>query len=166
MTTLDTSKPIETSPQSVLKEWCDYNGHMNVAYYSLAFENAGFEAQEMMGLGESYLRQKNASLFSLKNVYTYQQEVRQGDPLKITYRVMDYSPKLLHVLLEMFHAVEGFLSCYTEQLVAHVDMTTRKTAPMSTETLNMLEDMKNSLSNLTLPSGIGEPIAIKKSSRR
>lgn len=158
----DISNPIETSPQSVLRAWCDINGHMNVAYYSLAFENAGFEAQEIMGLGETYLDQENCSLFSLKNVYTFQQEVREADPLRITYRVMDYSPKLLHVLLEMFHAEERFLSCYTEQLVAHVDMETRRTSPMPGGILEMLEKMKESQTDLPLPRGIGEPIAIKK----
>lgn len=162
MTRPDTSRPIETSPQSVLREWCDFNGHMNVAYYSLAFENAGFEAQEIIGLGETYLDQENCSLFSLKNVYTYQQEVGQGDPLRITYRVLDYSPKLLHVLLEMFHAEEEYLSCYTEQLVAHIDMQTRRTSPMSGSTLAMLEEMKMSQAGLPLPKGIGEPIAIIK----
>lgn len=162
MNTLDTSRPIETSPQTVLTEWCDINGHMNVAYYSLAFENANFEAQEMMGLGETYLNEENCSLFSLKNVFTYQQEVGAGDPLRITYRVMDYSPKLLHVLLEMYHAEEGVLSCFTEQLVAHVDMKKRRTFPMPGKAIAMLEEMKRSQADLTLPKGIGEPIAIVK----
>lgn len=162
MNTFDTSRPIETSPQMVLKEWCDFNGHMNVAYYSLAFENAGFEAQETMGLGEAYLNEENCSLFSLKNTYTYLREVGEGDPLRITYRILDYSPKLLHVLLEMYHADEGYLSCFTEQLVAHVDMETRRTSPMSSATLEMLAEMKKSQSGLPLPRGIGEPIAIVK----
>ena len=162
MITFDTSIPIETSQQSVLKEWCDINGHMNVAYYALAFENAGFEAQEIMGMGETYLAKENSSLFSLKNVYTFQEEVHEGDPLRITYRILDYSPKLLHVLLEMFHAQDGFLSCYTEQLVAHVNMATRRTAPMPGPALQMLEEMKLSQAALPLPMGIGEPIGIKK----
>lgn len=162
MTTFDTSIPIETTQQSVLKEWCDINGHMNVAYYALAFENAGFEVQEIMGLGETYLDKENSSLFSLKNVYTFQEEVHEGDPLRITYRVLDYSPKLLHVLLEMFHAQDGFLSCYTEQLVAHIDMETRRTSPMSAPVLKMLEELRFSQADMPLPKGVGEPIGIRK----
>ena len=146
MIELDTSSPIETSLQSVLTEWCDINGHMNVAYYALAFENAGFEAQEIMGLGETYLEREHCSLFSLKNTYTFQQEVSEGDPLRITYRVLDCNPKLMHVLLEMYHADEGFLSCYTEQLVAHVNMDTRRTAPLPPSKLEMLEEMKSAQS--------------------
>ena len=162
MIAFDISKPIETSRQNVPAEWCDINGHMNVAYYALAFENAGFEAQEIIGLGETYLEKEHCSLFSLKNSYTFHQEVGEGDTLRITYRVLDCSPKLLHVLLEMHHADEGFLSCHTEQLVAHVNMDTRRTAPLPPSKLEMLEEMKSAVSGLALPRGIGEPIGIKR----
>ena len=157
-----TSHLIETSAQTVLREWCDINGHMNVAYYALAFENAGFEAQEIMGLGETYLAQRNCSLFSLKNTYTFQQEVHQGDPLRITYGVLDFSPKLIHVLLQMYHADEDFLSCYTEQLVAHIDMETRRIAPLPDSALDMLTSMRAGHAEVPLPRGVGEPIAIRK----
>ena len=30
--------PFRTKNQTVLAEWIDYNGHMNVAYYTLAFD--------------------------------------------------------------------------------------------------------------------------------
>lgn len=162
MTDLDTSKPIETSLQTVKKEWCDYNGHMNVAYYSLAFENANFEAQEMMGMGEAYIKEDRRGLFSMKNIFTYQQEVGEGDPLRIVYRVMDYSPKLLHILLEMYHAEQGYLSCFSEQLVAHVDMDARRTTPMAQEKLDMLEALKRAQADLPLPMGLGEGIAIRR----
>jgi len=162
MVEFDTSKPIETSLQTVRPEWCDMNGHMNVAYYSLAFENASFEAQELMGLGEKYLSEQQCSLFTLKNIFTYQQEIGEGDPMWITYGILDYGPKLLHVLLEMYRGSDGFLSCFTEQLVAHVDMEKRRTAPMSRTTLDMLEKMKCAQARLPLPKGIGEAIAIVK----
>lgn len=162
MAQVDTSKPIETALQSVKPEWCDMNGHMNAGYYTLAFEIASFEAQELMGMGETYLNEQNHSLFTLKNIFTYQQEVGEGDPLRITYGILDYGPKLLHVLLEMYHAEQDFLSCFTEQLVAHVDMKQRRTTPMTQSTLDMLEKMKRTQSRLPLPKGIGEAIRIVK----
>ena len=30
----------QSNVQNVKKEWIDYNGHMNVAYYTLAFDNS------------------------------------------------------------------------------------------------------------------------------
>ena len=32
--------PIRTRTRRVPPEWIDYNGHMNVAYYTMAFDNA------------------------------------------------------------------------------------------------------------------------------
>ena len=32
-------KPLELPTLTVLPEWIDYNGHMNVAYYVLAFDH-------------------------------------------------------------------------------------------------------------------------------
>ena len=32
--------PFVTNLKKVLPEWIDYNGHMNVAYYTLAFDDA------------------------------------------------------------------------------------------------------------------------------
>ena len=37
-------------------EWIDYNGHMNVAYYHLAFDRATERLLERIGLGEEYRR--------------------------------------------------------------------------------------------------------------
>ena len=62
----DYQSPIRTSVQTVKPEWCDYNGHMNVAYYTLAFETAGFEAQEILDLGERYVAEEHRSLFTTK----------------------------------------------------------------------------------------------------
>lgn len=162
MQDIDTSRPIRTALQRVRREWCDYNGHMNVAYYSLAFENANFEAQELMGMGEAYVKDQRRSLYTMKNVFTYTQSVVEGDPLRIFYRIMDYSPKLLHVLLEMYHDEEDYLACFSEQLVAHVDMDAERATPMSAAQLSMLEAFKNAQRDLPLPKGVGEVIAIVK----
>ena len=40
MTKETLSSPYRTKNQTVLSEWIDYNGHMNVAYYTLAFDKA------------------------------------------------------------------------------------------------------------------------------
>jgi len=38
----------------VKPEWIDYNGHMNVAYYVLAFDHAIDDFYGRLGLGEAY----------------------------------------------------------------------------------------------------------------
>ena len=44
--------PFRTKNQIVLAEWIDYNGHMNVAYYTLAFDKAlDFFFEDVLGIG-------------------------------------------------------------------------------------------------------------------
>ena len=41
--------------QTVLPEWIDYNGHMNVAYYVLAFDQGVDELMRQVGITPEYL---------------------------------------------------------------------------------------------------------------
>lgn len=46
----------------VIPEWIDYNGHMNVAYYVLAFDHATDRLLEEIGIGNAYTSRKCASV--------------------------------------------------------------------------------------------------------
>ena len=46
-----------------LPEWIDYNGHMNVAYYVLAFDHATDAFLDYLGMGQAYRDEQNCSAF-------------------------------------------------------------------------------------------------------
>ena len=48
---------------SVQAEWIDYNGHMNLAYYVLAFDKATDALFERLGIGGDYVRVQRCSVF-------------------------------------------------------------------------------------------------------
>ncbi|HUF55664.1 MAG TPA: thioesterase family protein, partial [Thermohalobaculum sp.] len=48
--------PVRTAERAVPPEWIDYNGHMNVAYYTMAFDNALDEVYAALGIGENLVR--------------------------------------------------------------------------------------------------------------
>ena len=156
------TKPIRTSVQTVKPEWCDYNGHMNVAYYTLAFENAAFEAQEVIDFGERYVNEERRSIFTTKGSYTYLAELSQDSPLYIDYFILDYAPKLFHILMEMYHAEKGFLAAYTEQMMMHVDLDERCSIPIGQEKIDLLESYRQGHAQYERPRGLGEAIGIKK----
>ena len=43
---------LEVGQQSVLPDWIDYNGHMNVAYYVLAFDRGVDEFLSLIHISE------------------------------------------------------------------------------------------------------------------
>lgn len=159
---VDYANPIRTSVQVVKADWCDYNGHMNVAYYTLAFENAAFEVQEIIDFGERYVTQERCSLFTTKGSYTYLQELSVGAPLFIDYLILDYAPKLFHVLMQMYHAEDGFMAAYTEQIMMHVDLDERRTIAFAQDKLQLIESYCRGHSGLERPRGLGEAVGIKK----
>ncbi len=38
----------------VEKQWIDYNGHLNMAYYNVLFDRCADEAFELFGMGPGY----------------------------------------------------------------------------------------------------------------
>ena len=159
---VDFTRPIRTSEQTVKPQWCDYNGHMNVAYYTLAFENAAFEAQEVIDFGERYVKEEKRSIFTTKGSYTYLDELSVGSPLYIDYYILDHAAKLFHVLMEMYHAEKQTLVAYTEQMMMHVDLEQRGSIPISEEKIQLLESYQSGHAAHERPRGFGEAVGIKK----
>ena len=43
-----------SAPMSVLPEWIDYNGHLNMAYYSVLMDKCADQAYPALGFGPDY----------------------------------------------------------------------------------------------------------------
>ena len=71
---------LEVGQQSVLPDWIDYNGHMNVAYYVLAFDRGVDEFMYQMGITPEYLKTEKSSTFTLEMHINYLQELRLEIP--------------------------------------------------------------------------------------
>lgn len=120
----------DTAHREVVKpEWTDYNGHMNVAYYVLAFDHATDAFLDRLDLGEAYRARTNCSVFVVEAHVTYDQEVHEGDPLAITSRPLEVGGKTLRLFHRMEHGGEGFQAATNEVMILHVDMETRRTTP-------------------------------------
>lgn len=122
--------PFDQHRAVVLPEWIDQNGHMNVAYYVLAFDHATDVFFDYIGLDDDYRRQTGGSTFAVESYVTYQREVIEGDPLRITTQLLAYDSKRLHFFHQMFHAADGYLAATSEWLNLHVDLNIRRVAPM------------------------------------
>src|ERR1700722_6979702 len=99
--TSDTTTPLRTPLQHVLPEWIDSNGHMNMAYYNVAFDRASDNALEQLGLGPAYVASGRGSIFVAENHVIYMAEVVLGDPLRIDFQLLDWDAKRLHFIATM-----------------------------------------------------------------
>ena len=147
----------------VAPSWIDYNGHMNVAYYHMAFDQATDVFLSQIGLGEDYLRRANGSMFALEDHITYQSELRLGEPFRITLQLLDVDQKRLHYFLRMFHGEKGLLVATCEHLSIYVDMTTRRSAAIPEEVQNRLRDILSEHGELPRPEEAGRPMRVRRS---
>jgi acyl-CoA thioester hydrolase len=113
----------------VRPEWIDYNGHMNVAYYVLAFDRASDVMFDRLGLGQAHREATNHGFFVVEAHVTYGREVLEGDPLRFDCSVVEAGERKLRYFLEMFHAGKGYRAATAEFLGLNVDLGTRKSAP-------------------------------------
>jgi acyl-CoA thioester hydrolase len=154
--------PLDVHREAVQAEWIDYNGHMNVAYYVLAFDHATDRLFDLLDLGVAYVKRTNNSTFVLETHVTYAQEVKQGDPLRFTAQLLDYDAKRVHYFLQMFHAGEGYLSATSEQIALHVSLDSRRTAPFPPDQLARLAVMMAAHQGLAKPAQAGRVIGIAR----
>ena len=147
----------------VAAEWIDYNGHMNMAYYNVAFDQYGTDhLLDQLGLGLDYVRQTNASTFTLEQHVTYLRELKLSDSILITCQLLDYDSKRLHCFLNMYHADVGFLAATSEQLLMHVNLEIRRSSILPDVAIDKLAAMMLRHQELAKPPQAGHVIGIQR----
>lgn len=149
----------------VEKGWIDYNGHFNMAYYAVPFDRTVAEIFDEIGVGETYRKRTNHSFFTLAAQLNYLQELHQGDPLGMTFRMIDMDEKRVHFIMEMYHAEKMFRAATMESLVIHIDMRIRKSAPMLPEAYEAFRVLMEQQKGLPVPPEAGGCIGIRRKGR-
>src|SRR5882672_1074651 len=166
MTMLERPEPAVPAPfvSSVMRVepgWIDYNGHLNMAYYNVLFDRAVDEVYELLGLGLAYVEVSRHSTFTAEVHVRYLRELRAGDPVRVTFQLLDYDAKRMHYFEQLFHASEGWVSATSENMSLHVDMAAGKTVPFPSEIARCLARMKAAHGHLPRPEAAGRRIAMR-----
>ncbi|HYH37324.1 MAG TPA: thioesterase family protein [Azospirillum sp.] len=150
--------PFQLHAETVRPEWIDYNGHMNVAYYLLAFDHATDAVLDHFAIGKAYAESQGRSMFVVEAHLTYAREVTQGDGLRFASTILAADAKRLHLFHEMRHAGEGFLAATAEFLLLHVDLADRRAAPFAGETHARLAAAAQAHADLPRPPQAGRSV--------
>ena len=157
-----TQAPLRLHRGIVRPEWIDFNGHMNVAYYMLAFDAATETFFDHLGIGKGYMERTGCSTFALEGHITYDREVKEGDELLFTTRLLDYDSKRLHYFHEMYHAGQGYLAATNELITAHIDMSVRRMTPFRPETIEHLAATLAEHKDIPNAPQIGSRVGIRR----
>ena len=154
--------PYEPYRDRVAPEWIDYNGHMNVAYYVLAFDRATDRLFEYLGAGEAYRRATNHSIFALEAHVTYERELREGTAFEIATQLIDADRKRLHLFHAMSRTDTGALAATIEMMGLHVDMSGPRPAPLPDPAFAKAEALLAQHRLLPPPPQLGRKIGIRR----
>jgi len=150
-----------SAPMTVLPEWTDYNGHMNMAYYSVLMDETVGEAYSEVGLGPAYRTRTGFTTYIAEFHIRYLRELHEGDRVTSTVHLIDYDSKRFHIFQQLWHE-DGCLAATGEGLTLHVDQNgdTPKVAPMPAEILAKFAAMTEAQKHLPTPEGVGRKIGI------
>jgi acyl-CoA thioester hydrolase len=145
---------------SVLPEWIDYNGHMNLAYYVVVFDLAGDALFDHLDLGLPFRECTGYSSFVAETHTRYEREVQLGDRLCVFSHVLGADAKRLYVFHEMFHAGDGYRAATQELMHLHVNLATRRVTALPDDKLAALQVVVARRGNAPLPPEVGRRIAM------
>jgi acyl-CoA thioester hydrolase len=160
MPALVTTAPLAIHRSTVLPEWVDWNGHMNVAFYVAAFDQASGAFMRNMGLGRPYVDGKHGMTFVLETHVTYDRELREGAPMRFTTQLLDRDAKRVHLFHEMYHAGQGYLAATNETIVMNIDFAARRSAPFPPQAAERLEAVWRTHRALGRPAKAGRVMGL------
>ena len=126
--------------EKVIKEWTDYNGHMNMSYYILIFDNAAEVMLTKFKMGGDSAQNDKKSTFAVETHTTYYQEVKLREEVDVHLTYLDHDKKRIHYRVSMFHKEKKYLAATTEVLSLYIDLNRRKVAEFEPEKIKIMDD--------------------------
>ena len=132
--------PSYITTTKIIKDWTDYNEHMNMAYYVLIFDKAWEIILERFKMGEHSAKTTKKSTMVVETHTTYNNEVKQGDDVEIVLTYFDHDRKRLHFKMEMYEKSKKTLSATIEMLSLYIDLKQRKVAEFEDEKTKIMDE--------------------------
>ena len=148
----------------VLPGWIDFNDHMNVAYYVLAFDQAIDALWLEFGMTENYRAETGNSTFAAECHIRYLRELKVDDPVLITAEVIAFDEKRIHQFQRMYHQAEGFLAATCEWMNLHIDSSGPRVTPWPAEVHARIAEFARQAAMGERPEGLGSVIGLRRQS--
>ena len=130
---------IYLNSQKIIKNWIDYNDHMNVSYYLLIFDKFGADKlKDIFKMGEQSAKTTGQSTMIVENNITYNQELKLDDEIDINLVYFDHDKKRLQYKMEIVHKKKKYLASTIEVLSLYVDLNTRKVSEFEDEKVQIM----------------------------
>ena len=131
---------VHIDTRKIIKDWIDYNGHMNMAYYVLIFDQAWENILNKFQMGGEKAEESKRTTMVVETRTTYDSEVKEGDEVEVYVSYFDHDKKRLHLKCEMYEKKTKKLSATMENLSLYIDLDKRKVTEFEDEKVKIMDE--------------------------
>lgn len=154
--------PLHLLDIDVEPEWIDYNDHMNVGYYVVAFDRATDELIDRLGLDAAYRARTGQTVFVLETHVTYLRELHRGDRVSVDVQIIDCDEKRIHYFMTMHRVGDDGPAATSELILMHMDLASSRPRPMPESAREALAKLHRAHAALPPPEQLGRQIGIRR----
>ena len=154
--------PFDRHAEAIRPEWIDYNGHMNVAFYVLVFDNATDALFEAMDFGAAWRKRSGRSFFAAEAHVRYLAELTLGEEVRVATQILGADAKRLHCFHSMRRKKTGIVAATMEMLSLHVDLGMRRAVPFAQDDRARIAGFAAAHAGLPIPDGAGRAVGLRK----
>ena len=126
--------------EKVIKEWTDYNNHLNVAFYVHIFDIAADAMLDNFNMGGESAKKDKKTTFVAEMHTVYNQEIRLGEEVETYITYVDHDKKRIHYRLSMYNKEKKYLAATNEVLSLYVDLNQRKVVEFETDRVKIMDE--------------------------
>ena len=151
--------PFISRTMALKPEWIDYNGHLNLAYYHVLFDQGIDGLFDALGLGQAYRARTGFTTYSAETHVCYLRELSPDTEVTVASQIVGFDAKRLHVF-QTLHHIDGWTAATLESLSLSIDQRgpTPKVAPFPAETLAGVAAAFERHARLAIPERAGRAI--------
>ncbi len=130
---------VHLASRKIIKEWTDYNEHMNMAYYVLIFDEAWETILNKFRMGGLSAKETKRSTMVVETRTTYNNEVKENDEVEVVCTFFDHDKKRLHLKCEMYETKTKTLAATMESVSLYIDLEKRKVTEFEDEKIEIMD---------------------------
>ena len=134
---------VHLATRKIIKEWTDYNEHMNMAYYVLIFDEAWEIMLNKFHMGGSNAQISKRSTMVVDTRTTYNNEVKENDEVEVFCTFFDHDKKRLHLKCEMYEKKSKKLAATIESLSLYIDLDKRRVTEFEQDKIKIMSNFIN-----------------------
>ena len=134
---------VHLATRKIIKEWTDYNEHMNMAYYVLIFDQAWETMLNKFHMGGENAQANKRSTMVVDTRTTYDNEIKENEEVEVYCTFFDHDKKRLHLKCEMYEKNSKKLAATIESLSLYMDLDKRKVTEFEQDKIQIMDDFIN-----------------------